>query len=102
MVDLNGVDDQAFRKWMRNRHNTHHTNQVDVRRRRSNQSLENMIKKLSGYGFKNRAQYNLSFDTDGYKKGNWFTDEDLATLAFIYDGVGNKGYKHLLIGCGGD
>jgi len=99
LVDLNGTDDVEFRGWVRSRWNKHHR-QTNVQRTRSNQSLENMAKKISSYGFKNRVQYNLTFDTDGYKRGVWFKNNRLGALSSIYDRIGGRGYKGLLIGLG--
>ena len=99
LVDLNGTDGVEFKKWVGNRWSCHN-NQTEVKRLNKGQSLENMAKKVSSYGFKNRIQYNLTFKTKGYKEGVWFTNENLGTLAGIYDGIGNRGYKSLLIGIG--
>lgn len=99
LVDLNGADGDDFNNWVGGRWNSH-SNQTEVKRLNKEQSLEDMAKKVSSYGFKNRVQYNLSFTTKGYKKGVWFTNENLGTLAGIYDRIGNRGYKSLLIGIG--
>jgi hypothetical protein len=100
LVDLNSVRDEAFKKWVRDRWSKHNR-QTDVKRIRKNQKLSDMIAKVSDYGFKNRSQYNLSFETLDFKKGKWFKDADLGRLAAIYDGIGKRGYSSLLISLGG-
>jgi hypothetical protein len=99
LVDLNGTDEVEFNKWVRNRWNSH-SNQTEVKRTNKGQTLKNMAKKISDYGFKNRVQYNLSFETNGYKRGIWFNNNHLGTLAGIYDRMDGRGYKGLLIGHG--
>lgn len=99
LLDLNETDEEEFKNWVSSRWNCHR-NQTEVKRLQKGQSLEEMTKKVSSYGFKNRIQYNLSFATKGYKKGVWFSNENLGTLAGIYDRIGNRGYKSLLIGIG--
>ena len=99
LVDLNGTDGSEFRRWVRNRWHAH-GKQTEVKCTNKGQTLTNMAKKISSYGFKNRVQYNLSFLTNGYKKGVWFKNEHLGMLVGIYDRIDGRGYKGWLIGRG--
>jgi hypothetical protein len=96
LMDLNEVCEKEFKKWVQNRWSCH-PRQTRIQRRISGQSLKDMSDNISKYGFKNRNQYNLSFESHGYLKGKWFKDEYLGKLAMVYDCVGKRGYSSLLI-----
>tara|TARA_Y100000034_G_scaffold135629_1_gene208336 strand:+ start:556 stop:1479 length:924 start_codon:yes stop_codon:yes gene_type:complete len=99
LVDLNGVDGDQFKEWVRRRWNAD-GRQTRIQLTDSSQSWREMVSKIASYGFKNRVQYNLTFETNDYLKGKWFKNEDLAELVMIYDGLRNKRNNGLLIGRG--
>jgi hypothetical protein len=69
-------------------------------------SFEDMCWKMGSYLFKSRVQFNMSFDSQGYRDERYFSDYDLSNLVMIYswvmsNGPVNRGNKSLLIGANG-
>jgi hypothetical protein len=72
--------------------------QVDVRSIRKDQSLEELAFKLGSYPFKDRVQFNMSFETQSYKTGRYFSDQELGRLVLLHHHLRTNGFKNLLIG----
>jgi hypothetical protein len=97
LVDLNGFDESKFHKLLRKRWGKHR-HQIDVAPMKDNQTLHDMAWKVGSYPFKDRVQYNLRMETDGYKDGRYFSDRMLAELVRLHDQIGPNG---LLLGTNG-
>jgi hypothetical protein len=69
-----------------------------VRSIRKDQSLEELAFKLGSYPFKDRVQFNMSFETQSYKTGRYFSDQELGRLVLLHHHLGTNGFKNLLIG----
>ena len=72
------------------------------------QTFEELCWKLGSYGFKDRVQFNMTFDAQGYENGGYFRDKELAGLVMLHDRIYSNGFKNLLVGskskgsvCGG-
>jgi hypothetical protein len=97
LVDLNGASASEVSDWLRDRHNRA-PRQVRMQATHDNQSLDKLCWKVASYPFKDRVQFNMSFETQGYRKGTYFNDKDLARLVLAYSELSSNGYKHLLVG----
>jgi len=97
LLDLNGLDRGEVKDWLRDRHNKS-PRQVEVRGIRLDQTLPDLCRKIGSYPFKDRVQYNMSFEAHGYRDGRYFSDLELANLLLLHGGVCRNGFKNLLIG----
>jgi hypothetical protein len=97
VLDLNGEDPNAVKLWLRTRWDKHYR-QTKLQTLRSDYSIEESLKKLSRYPFKNRAQYNHTFVTDGFKGKQYFSYGVLGFLVSLYSSTSGKGYSGILIG----
>ena len=72
--------------------------QVKFDRIYKDQPFDELSFKLGSYPFKDRVQFNLSFDTHSYEHGPYFCDRDLARFVLLYKRMSNKGFKTMLLG----
>jgi hypothetical protein len=70
-------------RWLR-AHWCDHPRQVDVKPTFKGQPLEEKVWKLSSYCFKNRTQFNDTFETRDFELGKDFTNEELGKLVSLY------------------
>jgi hypothetical protein len=100
VVDLGDCASGEIGDWFRKRYPSH-SRQIELKETRSKQDVEDKLRKIASYGFKNRLRYNKSFITSGYETGSYFTNEDAGKLIKLYDqfiGSGTGSYKSVLIG----
>jgi hypothetical protein len=100
VVDRTDHDVPEMRKWFSGNYDKHQR-QVELKFTRSDQAASTKIWKLASYGFKNRLQYNTSFETRGYETGAFFANKDAGRLIKLYqDFNGLSSIKRLLISIG--
>ena len=97
LVDIEQYEDVLVRDWFANEFSKA-PRQAYCTRTRKDQTLDDMCWKIGSYPFKDRVQHNLTFTTDGYTKGSYFTDRQLSMLVMAYDSLCRNGFKNLLIG----
>jgi hypothetical protein len=90
IMDLVDEDAAVVTRWMKNRWNAH-WRQVDVQVTEKGQSLEDKLRKLSSYCFKNRTSFNDTFKTRDFELGKDFTFEQLGKLAGLYQDFLDQG-----------
>jgi hypothetical protein len=97
LMDLNGADKEEVKDWLRERYNKS-PRQFEVRGIRPDQTLEELSWRVGSYGFKDRVQFNMSFESQGYRDGSYFSDKELGGLVSLHDQLCRNGIKNLLIG----
>jgi len=100
LMDLKGADRERVGEWFRGRYDKS-PHQIHIKGIRSEQTLDELCWKVGSYGFKDRVQYNMTFDAQGYREGGYFSDKELARLVLLHDQLCKKGFKNLLIGSKG-
>jgi len=99
-MNLKGAERERVREWFRSRYDKS-PHQIHIKGIRSEQTLEELCWKVGSYGFKDRVQFNMTFDAQGYENGGYFRDKELARLVLLHDRLYHNGFKNLLIGSRG-
>ena len=100
VVDIGDYDGREIGKWLQKRYSKH-SRQVQIKQTISGQAVDDKIRKIASYGFKNRLRYNKSFITSGYETGEYFANGDAGKLIKLYHqfiDAGSGSYKSILIG----
>ena len=97
LMDLKGADRERVGEWFRGRYDKS-PHQIHIKGIRSEQSLEELCWKVGSYGFKDRVQFNMTFESQGYRDGGYFSDKELGRLVLLHDNLRCNGFKSLLVG----
>lgn len=73
-----GEDEKKLRDWLKGKY-PHHR-QTKIQKLRKDRSIDENLVKICSYPFKNRHQYNLTYDTDGYVDGRYIGPVELSFL----------------------
>ncbi|MGH2478040.1 MAG: hypothetical protein ACRED7_12330 [Stellaceae bacterium] len=102
VLDIGKYDEKPIRAWLALRY-PKHNRLVRMQLTNRGQSVDEKLRKIASYGFKNRLRYNKSFVTSGYETGEYFVNKDAGKLISLYHkfiDAGAGGYKSILIGLG--
>lgn len=83
VVDLVQYGRNELRTWMRKKWNCHPL-QVQLKATRSNQFVDEKIKKIASYGLKNRLKYNGTFSNNTWEFGQDFTYLEAGRLIKVH------------------
>ncbi|MCP4780401.1 MAG: hypothetical protein GY877_06500, partial [Hyphomicrobium sp.] len=97
LMDLRGVDREKVRDWLRGKYSKS-PHQIHLKGIRADQTLEALCLRVGSYPFKDRVQFNMSFESQGYRDGGYFSDKELAGLVMLQDKICSNGFKNLLVG----
>lgn len=98
LIDLNGTKREDVTAWLSQRYNRAPC-QVHWQGIQAGQSFEDLSRKIGSYPFKDRVQFNMSFQSQDYRHGKYFDNRELGNLVLLYDQIGGKGgMKMILIG----
>ena len=100
LMDLRGADRERVRDTLRGKYDKS-PHQIHLKGIRSEQKLEELCWKVGSYGFKDRVQFNMTFEAQGYREGGYFSDKELAGFVSLHDQLCKNGFKNLLIGSKG-
>ena len=103
VVDVAGYDVRQVRSWFEKQYGSH-PRQIQLKYTERKQPASEKIRKIASYAFKNRLQYNTSFETRGYETGAFFSNRDAGRLIKLYQDYTSSrsgSYKSLLISVGG-
>ena len=96
-MDLKGADRERVRDCLSGRYEKS-PHQIHLKGIMLGQTFEELCWKVGSYPFKDRVQFNLTFETQGYRNSDYFSDKELAHLVLLHDGICRNGFKNVLIG----
>lgn len=99
MIDVNFCDAVGIRRSLTKQFPGPYM--VRLQRTHFNQELKELAWKLGSYPFKDRVQYNHSFQTSAFLLGDYLSDVSLCSLVKLYSECSDNGYKCLLIAAKG-
>jgi len=97
LMNLRGADRERVREWFRSRYDKS-PHQIHIKGIRSEQTLEELCWKVGSYPFKDRVQFNMTFEAQGYGEGGYFRDKELANLVLLHHQLCRNGFKNVLVG----
>jgi hypothetical protein len=97
LLDLNGAEASEVNYWLETRYNQ--PRQVYCKGApQFGQTLDDLCWKLGSYPFKDRVQFNMTFESQDYRNGGYFSNSELSRLVLLHDKICRNGFKNLLIG----
>lgn len=100
LCDLNGCNLKDVNYWLASRYNKT-PRQIHSIGIKAEQTIDDLCWKVGSYPFKDRVQFNMTFESQDYRNGGYFNNFELSKLMLLHDQICRNGVKNLLVGGSG-